>query len=91
MYHLNTSFIKDLPCEVGIKSWAPWMPCTSCPDAKINCGIGAGCCWDVNSGGMFVVWEDARLVGKIGDGSVDPLEAWEVRGVVAMRHKIKLC
>lgn len=43
-----------LPCDVGIKSWAPWTPWISWPEAKINCG---NCelppnappveCWDV--------------------------------------------
>lgn len=28
-----------LPCEVGTKSWAPWIPCTIWPDVKINCAI----------------------------------------------------
>lgn len=35
--------IRYIPWDVGMRSWAPWMPCTSWPDASINCGIAAGC------------------------------------------------
>jgi hypothetical protein len=35
--------IWTIPCEVGMRSWAPWMPCTSWPEARMNWGIAAGC------------------------------------------------
>lgn len=31
-----------MPCDVGIRSWAPCIPCTSCPLARINWGIDVG-------------------------------------------------
>lgn len=54
-----------LPWEVGISSWAPCIPCTSCPDAKINCGIAAGCCEDKS---------------EFGGGRDDPVDCWGLWG-----------
>lgn len=44
-----------LPWEVGISSCAPWIPWIKCPEARISCGIGAGC-WDPIKGfGLGIV------------------------------------
>lgn len=56
-----------LPCEVGINSWAPWMPWTNCPEAKINWGIGAG--W-----GDCIKW--------LGGGNEGAGGGWALKGVM---------
>lgn len=51
---------------MGISNCAPWIPWTNCPEAKINCGMGAGCC-DASSGGKLVgfVCCEFKLLGRI--------------------------
>lgn len=72
---------------MGISSWAPCIPCTSWPEAKINWGIGAGCC-DPNKGfdeGSAVAeggWEFIAPLIILGDESVILLD-WVLRGVAA--------
>nr|CAD7398807.1 unnamed protein product [Timema poppensis] len=34
---------RYLPCEVGMSSCAPCIPWTSCPEARMSCGMAAGC------------------------------------------------
>lgn len=37
---------KQLPWEVGIINWAPCIPWTSCPEARISWGMEGDCCPD---------------------------------------------
>ena len=50
--------IYELPCEVGISSWAPCIPWTSWPEVIINCGIAIGWAWLISCvnvvNGVFV-------------------------------------
>lgn len=39
---LINNVTKIIPCDVGISNCAPWIPCTSWPEAKMNWGIAAG-------------------------------------------------
>lgn len=69
---------------------APCMPCTNCPDAKINWGIGAGCC-DPRRDGIVdgVVCCDVKLLLVNKPGELSPqTDDCELLGVVAVifRH-----
>lgn len=62
------------------------MPCTNCPEANINCGIGAGCC-DARSDGIedVVVCCDVKLLFVIKPGEFSPqTDDCELLGVVAV-------
>lgn len=48
-FQLDWIKYNHTPCDVGMSSCAPCMPCTSWPDARMNWGILAGCCcWEFN-------------------------------------------
>lgn len=64
------------------------MPWTKCPEAKMNWGIGAGCCDPIRGLGGCIVgavggcWVFSGAVIMVGGDSVKPL-GWVLLGVVA--------
>lgn len=86
-------FKKILPCDVGISSCAPWIPCTNCPDAKINCGIVAGpCCEPIMElgGAIDGGWWGWVFIGfVIIPGGVSAIVlCWVLLGVIAEKKNI---
>lgn len=87
-------FLLNIPCDVGISSWAPWIPCIKCPEARISWGIGAGC-WDPIIGfeeGSTDVWGGASgwgfMIFVIMLGGVSGIfTGWQLLGGRAVKYQ----
>lgn len=74
-----------LPCDVGMSNCAPWIPWTSWPEARINCGIPIGCWAASNDGSELFAWLLTAFVKRL----VELLPLFVLVGAVAKtKHRI---
>lgn len=88
-YPRNTCTCRNseasLPCDVGMRSWAPWMPCTSWPEVMMNCGIATG--W-----GCDRSWVSVAIGAVVHEGVVETVPAAnESTGTIKSKAKSIPC